>query len=319
MQAITVDRGKVTYQSVYPDPVPQGDEVLIEVELAGICATDLEIVKGYMNFSGVLGHEFVGRVIKGPRNLVDKRVVGSINCVCGKCDLCLSGLSDHCRQRTVIGISGRDGTFADLLTLPSRNVYVVPENVSNDEAVFVEPLAAALQIVQQVRIEPRDRVIVLGDGRLGLLTVQVLSTRGGRGNVILLGKHEEKASFCEKRGIQARLLDDMLIKPEWDVVVDCTGSVDGFATACQLVRPRGKLVLKSTWHPDTPVDLSPLVINEINLIGSRCGPFPDALNALSTQEVVVNGMITSRYKLAQAAQALEKANAPNQIKVVLEK
>jgi threonine dehydrogenase-like Zn-dependent dehydrogenase len=319
MQAITVNQGKVSYSSAHPDPVPNGDEVLIEVELAGICATDLEIVKGYMNFSGILGHEFVGRVVKGPRNLTDKRVVGTINCVCGKCDLCLSGLSDHCRQRTVIGIDGRDGTFAEFLTLPTRNVHLVPDNVSCDEAVFVEPLAAALQIVQQIRIEPRDRIAVVGDGRLGLLTVQVLSNRGGKGNVVLVGKHEEKISFCEKRGIQARLLHDMLIKPEWDVVVDCTGSADGFATACRLVRPRGKLVLKSTWHADSPVDLSPLVINEINLIGSRCGPFPDALKTLSSQEVVVNGLITSRYKLSQGPQALEKAAAPNQIKVVLEK
>ena len=151
------------------------------------------------------------------------------------------------------------------------------------------------------------------------LTVQVLSARAGKGNVLLLGKHEEKISFCEKRGIQARLLDDMLIKQEWDVVVDCTGSADGFAAACQLVRPRGKLVLKSTWHADSPVDLSPLVINEINLIGSRCGPFPEAIKALSSQEIVVNGLITSRYKLAQGREALKKAAAPNQIKVVLER
>ena len=318
MQAIVFENGSASLTHSHPEPVAGADEVLIAVELAGICATDLEILKGYMGFSGVLGHEFVGTVMKGPRDLLGKRVVGTINCVCGKCDMCLSGLSDHCRHRTVLGIDGRDGVFAEYVALPRRNVHLVPDMLSPEEAVFIEPLSAALQIVKQVPIEERHKVIVVGDGRLGLLAVQVLAAQGGKGNVVLLGKHEEKLTFCEKRGIQGIHLDSMIIKPTWDLVVDCTGTPDGFATACRLVRPRGKLVLKSTWVAKKPVDLAPLVINEVTLIGSRCGPFPDAINALAAQQVVVNGMITSHYPLAQGLEALAAAAAPDQIKVVLE-
>ena len=318
MQALVVDQGKVTLTPKYKVPEPQSEEVLISVEMAGICATDLEIIKGYMGFSGVLGHEFVGRVAKGPKDLMGQRVVGTINCVCGQCDMCLSGLSNHCRDRTVLGIDGHDGAFAEFLVLPRRNVHVIPDSLSHDEAVFVEPLAAAIQIVKQVPIEKKHKVVVVGDGRLGLLVIQVIAAYSEKSNAVLLGKHEEKLTFCEKRGLQGIHLDDMRIKPQWDVVVDCTGSADGFATACRLVRPRGKLVLKSTFLPDKPIDLSPLVINEVNLIGSRCGPFPDAIKALAAQEIVVNGMITSRFKLSDGVKALEKAKSSEQIKVVLE-
>ena len=318
MQALIVENGRVRYTGKHPEPKAGSDEVLIAVEEAGICATDLEIEKGYMNFEGVMGHEFVGRAAGGARELKGKRVVGEINCVCGKCDMCQSGLSNHCRVRETIGIQGRDGAFAEYVTLPRRNVHELPETISNDEAIFIEPLAAALQIVKQVPLEPRHKVIVVGDGRLGLLAVQVLARQGGKGKVVLLGEHEEKLMFAEKRGIQGILLEEMIIKPEWDVVVDCTGSAGGFATACSLVRPRGKLVLKSTWAAREAVDLSPLVVDEITLIGSRCGPFADAINALAAQQVVVNGMITSRFKLADGKQALEKSQEPGQIKVVLD-
>ncbi|MBN1764265.1 MAG: alcohol dehydrogenase catalytic domain-containing protein [Sedimentisphaerales bacterium] len=318
MQALVFANGKLEYTLSHPQPKPADDEVLIAVELAGICTTDLEIIKGYMDFTGVPGHEFVGAVEKGPRDLTGKRVVAEINCVCGKCDMCHSGLSNHCRNRQVIGISGRDGAFAEYIVVPRRNVQVVPEAVSNETAIFVEPLAAAQQIVQQVSIEQRHKVVVVGDGRLGLLVVQVLAGIGAKGNVVLLGKNENKLTFAEKRGIQGVLLEDMLIKPEWDIVVDCTGTADGFQTACRLVRPRGKLILKSTFVPDKPVDLSPLVINEVTLIGSRCGPFPNAINALAAQQVVTNGLITASYKLQDGIQAFEKAKNPDQIKVVLE-
>jgi len=325
MDALVFTGGKVEFTSSYPQPKPDTDEVLIAVEMAGVCSTDLEITKGYMGFSGVLGHEFVGTVEKGPKNLQGKRVVADINCVCGQCDMCQSGLSSHCPNRQVIGIQGHDGVFAEYVVVPQRNVHVLPDTLGNNEAIFVEPLAAAMQIVQQVPIEKRNKVIVVGDGRLGLLAVQVLANSGSKGNVVLLGKHEEKLTFAEKRGIQGILLENMLIKPEWDVVVDCTGSPDGFATACQLVRPRGKLVLKSTWATDrqsatdnTPIDLSPLVINEITLIGSRCGPFANAINTLAAQQVVTNGLITSRFKLADGVRAIEAAKQSNQIKVVLQ-
>ncbi len=318
MQAIVIKDGAVSYRESYPEPVLEPEEVLVRVDLAGICSTDLEIVKGYMQFSGVLGHEFVGTVVKGPKDVQGKRVVGDINCVCGKCDMCLSGLSNHCRERKTIGIRNHDGVFAHYVGLPHRNLHVLPANVENDAAIFIEPLAAALQIVKQVPIEPRQKVMVVGDGRLGLLAVQVLAAQGGKGKVVLLGKHEEKLQFCEKRGIQGILLEDMVLRQEWDVVVDCTGSADGFATACKLVRPRGKLVLKSTFAPGPAVDLSPLVVDEITLIGSRCGPFADAINALAATQVVVNGLITARFHLADGVSALKKAADSDQIKVVLD-
>ncbi|MCP4707485.1 MAG: alcohol dehydrogenase catalytic domain-containing protein [Planctomycetes bacterium] len=318
MQALLIEAGKVRYTNSHQTPAPQNDQVLIEVIQAGICSTDLEIVKGYMNFSGVMGHEFVGTVVGGAPDLKGKKVVGEINCVCGKCDMCQSGLSNHCRARQVLGIHNKDGAFAEYLTLPRRNIHVLADSVDNDQAIFVEPLAAALQIVKQVPLESRQKVIVVGDGRLGLLSVQVLAHYGGKGKVVLLGKHEEKIMFAEKRGIQGILLQDMLIKPQWDVVVDCTGSPEGFATACQLVRPRGKLILKSTLAAQQPIDLTPLVIDEITLIGSRCGPFPDAINALAAEQAVVHGLITSRFKLANWEKAFQKAADSNQIKVVLE-
>ena len=318
MQALVLEKGQVCYRRNYPEPKCEKNEVLVAVELAGICRTDLEVIKGYGAFTGVLGHEFVGRVVKGPRELQDKRVVGEINCVCGCCDMCQSGLASHCRVRQVIGIKGRDGVFAEYVALPRRNIHVLPEAVSDETAIFVEPLAAALQIIKQVPMEERNKVIVLGDGRLGLLAVQVLAQKGGRGKVVLLGKHPEKLTFCEKRGIQGILLEEMVIKPEWDVAVDCTGSAAGFATACRLVRPRGKLILKSTWAQAEPVDLSPLVVDEITLIGSRCGPFADAINALAAQQVVVTGLITSRFKLAEGEKALAQAQQAEQIKVVID-
>lgn len=319
MQALLLNKeGNLEFSQTYPEPAANSDEVVVAVETAGICSTDLELTKGYMDFKGVLGHEFVGTVAKGPKKLLGKRVVAEINCVCGKCDMCQSGLSIHCRNRQVIGIQDHDGAFAQYVAVPQRNLHLLPDNISNDLAIFVEPLAAAIQIIQQVPIEPRQKVIVVGDGRLGLLAVQVLANSGGKGNVVLLGKHEDKLTFAEKRGIQGILLEDMQLKPQWDVVVDCTGSADGFATACKLVRPRGKLVLKSIWAPQEKVDLSPLVINEITLIGSRCGPFVNALDALAAEKAVVNGLITSRFKLSDGIEAMQKAKHPSQIKVVLD-
>ncbi|MBN1845811.1 MAG: alcohol dehydrogenase catalytic domain-containing protein, partial [Sedimentisphaerales bacterium] len=313
MQALTCSSRTIRFVADWPDPKPAAEEVLIGVHLAGICGTDLEIAEGYMDFEGVMGHEFVGTVLKGPRDLLGRRVVAQINCICGRCDMCQSGLSNHCRHRQVIGIQGRDGAFAERIAVPKRNLQIVPDSVDNDQAVFIEPLAAAFQIVKQVPIEPRDKVIVVGDGRLGLLAVQVLSRHGKPGNVILLGKHPDKLTFAEKRGIQGVLLAEMLIKPVWDIVVDCTGTADGFATACRLVRPRGRLILKSTRVQGKPVDLSSLVIDEISLIGSRCGPFADAVNALAAQQVVTTGLITARLPLAEGEKAFGLARQADQI------
>ena len=317
MHALVLKDGNLQYQRQYPNPTCPDGELLIAVTLAGICSTDLELARGYMDFTGVLGHEFVGTVAKGPRELVGKRVVGEINCVCGKCDMCQSGLSPHCRNRTVLGIQARDGAFAQYLCLPRANVHTIPDAVSDEQAIFVEPLAAAFQIIKQVPIESRHKVIVIGDGRLGLLAVQVLAQQHPK-KIVLLGKHPAKLSFAEKRGIQGIHLHDMLISPEWDVVVDCTGSASGFALATQLVRPRGQLVLKSTFAEPKPVDLSSLVVNEVTLIGSRCGPFSDAINALAADRIVVNGLVTARFPLDQAPAAFQKAAQPEQIKVLLD-
>lgn len=315
---VRTPQGQLELQRDYPDPKPAPDELLLQVTHAGICGTDLEILKGYSEFHGVPGHEFTATVLKGPKELKNKRVVAEINCPCSRCDMCQSGLANHCRNRTVLGIAGRDGAFAQLLAVPQRNVYPIPDSLSDDQAVFVEPLAAALQIVKQTPIESRDRCLVLGDGPLGLLAVQVLANAAKKGNVLIVGKHPDKLLFAEKRGIQGLHLSDLHVKPEYDLVVDCTGSADGFQTAAHLVRPRGRLVLKSTIAGGGHLDLSPLVVNEILLIGSRCGPFPDAINALAAHQIETNGLISARFPLADAPKALQTAQNPQNLKVLLD-
>lgn len=299
----------------YRDPEPAEGEVLLAVRLAGICATDLEITRGYMGFSGVPGHEFVGTVIKGPRAWKGKRVVAEINCVCGRCDMCQRGLANHCRKRTVVGIQGRDGAFADLLAVPERNLHEVPDAVTDEQAVFVEPLAAAYQVVKQCPIERRMRVAVIGSGRLGLLVAQVLRTCGCQLEVI--GRNPLTLEFCDKKGIQGTLQEDAVARSDRDVVVECSGSPEGFDLATRLVRPRGTLVLKSTYAGAAPLNLATLVINEVALLGSRCGPFGDALNALARREIDVESMISRQLPLARGVEAFELAADPRHIKVLL--
>lgn len=293
----------------------------------GVCATDLELCRGYMGFKGVLGHEFVGvveevntRDAKVARQWTGKRVVGTINCICGKCDMCKAGLREHCRDRTVLGIAGRDGCFAQRFTLPAQNLLAVPDSIDDDRAVFTEPLAAAYQIIRQLTIEGRPFITVLGDGRLGLLCAQVMSQLNA--TVRLVGKHPEKLALCEKWGVKHRVLDDVGLRADQDIVVDCTGSASGLPTAMKMVRPRGKIVMKTTVAPEqsakAPVDLSPLVINEIQVIGSRCGPFGEALTALATQKIDVLSLISRRMKLADGVDALRAARSPGVIKVLLE-
>jgi threonine dehydrogenase-like Zn-dependent dehydrogenase len=298
-------------------PAPSGGagEAVIDVLLAGICATDLEIVRGYMNFRGILGHEFVGRVRKGPGELIGKRVVGEINCVCGKCDLCQSGLSRHCRKRTVLGIAGRDGAFAEQLALPVMNLHLVPDALSDEEAVFVEPLAAAIQVVQQCKIEPRMQVTVIGPGRLGLLVAQVVARTGCKLDVV--GRSAAGLEFCEKKGIQPVPLSSVVPRADRDVVVECSGSPEGLRLAMTLVRPRGTIVLKSTYAGGSTVDLAPIVVNEVTVLGSRCGPFPEALKALARRDVEVASMVSRKFELSRAAEAFEAARDPRNIKVLL--
>jgi threonine dehydrogenase-like Zn-dependent dehydrogenase len=315
MLALVFD-GEVKLRNDYPTPKPRRDEALVAVRMGGVCKTDLEIVKGYMNFRGVMGHEFVGTVVAGPKKWKNKRVVAEINCVCGRCDMCRKGLSNHCRNRTVVGISGREGAFAEHLTLPVRNLHEVPEGVRDEEAVFVEPLAAALQLVRQVKFDPASNVVILGDGRLGQLIARVLKPMVRL--AVLVGKHPSKLEAAEKQGIQTILVEDFVPDAQGDVVVDATGSPSGFELAMKVVRPKGTIVLKSTFAAGEGVNLSPIVINEVKVVGSRCGPFPDALRALAEGRVDVAALITGRYPLTQGPAALTAAENPDAIKVLID-
>jgi threonine dehydrogenase-like Zn-dependent dehydrogenase len=305
------------------EPGPGDGDTLLRVRQAGICSTDLEITRGYMNFNGILGHEFVADVVSSPeKSLIGQRVVGEINIICGRCDLCLSGLSNHCRDRGVLGILNHDGAFADYVRLPANNLHVVPPAVDDDQAVFIEPLAAAFQVTKQLgpqgrggAVEGRRWVTVLGDGRLGLLTAQVLRNAGYP--VRLIGKHPEKLALCEKWSIRSRSLSDISPRHDQDVVVDCTGSAAGFELAMQMVRPRGTIVLKSTVAAGKSLNLAPLVIDEITVLGSRCGPFREALRALAEKEIDVTSLIARRMKLDQGVEAMRLAGSAGVLKVIL--
>jgi threonine dehydrogenase-like Zn-dependent dehydrogenase len=315
MRALVFDQS-LALDPKHPDPNPTDGDTLIKVRQAGICSTDLEITKGYMGFRGVLGHEFVGEVVNSPqRDLIGQRVCGEINIVCGRCDLCMSGLSSHCRSRSVLGILNHDGAFADLVRLPATNLHVLPKTIDDDQAVFIEPLAAAFQVLKQLNLDGRKWVTVLGDGRLGLLVAQVLRNAGCPVRVI--GKHPEKMAMCEKWSIRSRSVDDIQPRHDQDVVVDCTGSAAGFELAMQMTRPRGTIVLKSTVAAGKPLNLAPLVIDEINVIGSRCGPFREAIRALAEKQIDVISLIHRRMKLDQGIEAMNLAARPGVLKVIL--
>lgn len=314
MRAVVFDR-KLRFERDRPKPMPGEGECLLRVRLAGICATDLHITAGYMGFFGVLGHEMVGVVEEGPPEWLGKRAVCEINCVCGRCDMCQRGLSNHCRDRTVLGIAGRDGCFADYVLVPERNLHLVPEVVSDEEAVFVEPLAAAYQVLAQCPIDKRSTVSVVGPGRLGLLVAQVLATTGCKLTVV--GRNREKLERCEKKGVQGIHVDDLVGRKDRDIVVDCTGSPQGLALAMSLVRPRGTIVLKSTYADATTPNLAPLVIDEVTLLGSRCGPFPEAINALARQAVEVRSMISRTFPIEQAVDAFAAAGDSRNLKILL--
>lgn len=307
------ERARVVEQ---PDPTAS-EQAIVRVTLAGICATDLEITRGYMDFRGVLGHEFVGRVEDGPEDWVGARVVGEINIGCGDCASCSEGLERHCPNRRVIGILDADGAFAERIALPLSNLHRVPYSVSDEAAVFTEPLAAAFEILEQVEIQAKHRCYVFGDGRLGLLISQVLHTTGA--SVTTIGKHPDKLALLAKCGIATRLLSDWEIQPEQgDIVVEATGSPAGFARAVDATRPRGFLVLKSTVADAPAIDLSPLVINEIHVVGSRCGPFGPALEALANGAIEVEQMVAEHFPLDLAEAALRKAAEPGVLKVLID-
>ena len=298
------------------EPRAGPDEALLAVRVAGICRTDLEIAKGYMGFSGVMGHEFVGTVLDGPEPWRGKRVVAEINCACTECDACKSALANHCPRRTVLGIDGRDGVFAERVAVPVRNLHEVPEAISDEQAVFVEPLAAAFQIIRQVPPAPGHSAVVLGDGRLGQLAARVLTGRVGK--LLLVGRHAAKLAVAGRAGIATAAAADFAPDGTADVVVDATGSVSGFELAMRTVRPRGTIVLKSTFAAESGMNLAPLVIDEITVVGSRCGPFEDAIRALSGGEIDLSGLVSRRFALADAVAALDAARCPSNIKVLID-
>jgi threonine dehydrogenase-like Zn-dependent dehydrogenase len=315
MRSLVFDKS-ITFDAHRAEPDVAGGDTLLRVRQAGICATDLELAKGYMGFRGILGHEFVADVVSSPnKDLIGQRVVGEINIVCGRCDLCLSGLSTHCRNRSVLGILNHDGAFADFVRLPQTNLHVVPKTVDDDSAVFIEPLAAAFQVLKQVQLDSRKWVTVLGDGRLGLLVAQVVRETGCQIRVI--GKHPQKLGLCEKWSIKARSVDDVVPRHDQDVVVECTGSAGGIELALQMVRPRGVVVLKSTVAAAKPLNLAPAVIDEIQIIGSRCGPFREAIAALGEKRIDVASLIHRRMKLEQGVEAMDLAARPGVLKVLL--
>ncbi len=298
-------------------PLPAApDEARIRVSLSGICSTDLEIVKGYMGFHGILGHEFVGEVEAAPNpNWIGKRVVGEINAACGNCCFCVRGMRNHCTGRTVLGILGRDGSFAEQLSLPIQNLHLVPENLTDEEAVFAEPLAAAFRIVEQLAIRPEDRVTLLGDGKLGLLIAQVLKDRC---RLVVVGRHTERKDFLQQRGIQSLLIDQTApLQRISDIVIDATGSPKGFYLAQQLVRPQGTIVLKTTCVGRPKVDLAKVVIDEVTVVGSRCGPFEPALEALAQKKIDVHPLITEVFPLKKGKEAFRRAAERGVLKVLL--
>jgi threonine dehydrogenase-like Zn-dependent dehydrogenase len=300
------------------DPPVAENEALVRVTLSGICNTDLEIVRGYAGFEGTIGHEFVGIVEQAPDNsLIGRRVVGEINAGCGKCELCTAGDPRHCARRTVLGIVGRDGAHAEFLRLPTVNLLTVPDEVSDEQAVFTEPLAAAYGITEQVSVSQDTRVAVIGDGKLGLLCAQALATTGA--SVTLIGKHENKLAIARRRGIETLMLADAdAMSRAVDVVVEASGAESGFALALNLLRPRGTLVLKSTFQGRTSIDAAHIVVQEIRVIGSRCGRFAPALDLLKNKQVDVESMITDRFPLSKGVEAMQRATERGVLKVLLE-
>lgn len=309
MKGLWVEDGRVRLRDNTPRPVPPTGWALVAVANAGICGTDLQILRGYADFTGVLGHEFVGRVVEGSPQWLNRRVVGEINVGCGRCDRCLASNAGHCARRRVLGIRGLNGAFAEFLVLPEHNLHAVPDCVTDEEASFVEPLAAALRIVEQVEIPANARLLVIGDGRLGQLAARALHAAGH--HVEVAGRHAAKLDRLQQFGIALKSPDAL----DYDVAIECTGSPTGFAAALEFLRPQGTLVLKSTYAAPLQINSPDLVVNEIKVVGSRCGPFAPAIHALAKRTVAVADLVDATYSLDEAEQAVEKAAEPGVIKV----
>ncbi len=322
MRALWLENNKIELRDV---PQPQKpNEALVKIRKAGICSTDLELVKGYYPYIGVLGHEFVGEVVsltpspspegRGESLRVGDRVVGDINAVCGACEQCLNGRPTHCENRTVLGIVNRDGVFAEFTQLPITNLHKVPASVPDEMAVFTEPLAAALEIQEQINIQPTDRVLLVGAGRLGQLIAQTLALTGC--DLRVVARHKRQQELLSARGI--RIIDEGDVQRwRWDVVVEATGSPSGFTLARQAIRPRGTLVLKSTYKGEMNVNFSSIVVDEVNIIGSRCGPFEPALRLMESKQIDPTVLIDDEFPLNDALKAFERAAQAGTLKVLM--
>jgi alcohol dehydrogenase len=315
MLAVHLESGRVEARRQPLPRVPKGF-ARIRLLAAGICSTDLELQRGYYGFRGTPGHEFVGEVTAAEDpGWIGKRVAGEINLACGACEWCERDLGRHCPHRTVLGIVKHPGAFREFLTLPLRNLHIVPASISDEQAVFIEPVAAACEILDQVRVLAGAPIAVLGDGKLGLLIAQVLRARGAR--VHLYGRHREKLRLVETDGVTTEVIGKVLPQPAWPMVVDATGSSEGLRTAVSLCEPRGTVIMKSTVHGVVKIDTAPVIVDEITLIGSRCGRFAPAIRLLATGKVKVDPLISDRFPLDRAAEAFKKAAMNGVLKVLL--
>lgn len=322
MKAVVFDN-KLKLDNNYPKPMPQKGEALIRVSLAGICNTDYEITKGYMGYVGVLGHEFVGIVEEvnsdkaEDKKWIGKRVVAEISWGCDdpNCEWCAKKNYRHCPNRHTIGIWKKDGCMAEYITIPTNILFEVPENVTDEQAVFVEPLAAACEILEQLHIEPTSKILVLGDGKLGLTTALTLNAHNL--DVLLVGKHQNKLDIAEKQGVKTCLLENLDMQKQFDVVVEATGSASGFETSMALTKPRGVLVLKSTVATGKELNLAPIVINEITVLGSRCGQFGPALRLLENKRIDFAPFISGAYPIENALDAFEANKSKDTLKILI--
>jgi len=314
MKALHFDGQKMTFLTDHNNPKP--GETLVKINLAGICGTDIEILNGYMSYQGIPGHEFVG-VVKESENahLIGKRVVGEINVGCGICESCKKGLERHCPHRTVLGILRRDGAFAQYLSLPEKNVHVIPDQIKDEQAIFVEPLAAAFEIKEQINLKQESNIALVGDGRLAQLVALVLNLSCQ--NITCYGRHKNKLELLKNLGIKTKIGIDSDDNQKFDLVVEATGSNSGFTDSMKLIKPKGTVILKSTLASKTNLDLTSMVINEVSVIGSRCGPFRPAINALASGRISVDNLIDSTYSLEKFQDAFEQAKKPDILKVLL--
>jgi threonine dehydrogenase-like Zn-dependent dehydrogenase len=315
VKALWLEKGAVRMADM-PAPSAGPGEALVRVRLAGLCRTDLELARGYYSFAGIPGHEFVGEVVEAPdaREWIGRRVVAEINVACGECAACRAGHRTHCERRTVIGIRGRHGALAEIVTVPAANLHAVPDALPDAVAVFAEPVAAALEVQEQVRIGPDLRVVVIGDGKLGQLVARTLALTGCELRVV--GRHQDKLARLRGRGIDAG--DASGVPARWaDLAVECTGHPDGLARATALARARGTIVLKSTYEGLASVNLSAIVVDEMTLVGSRCGPMDKAVALLAHDDLGVGDLVTATYPLAQAGEAFAAAARPGVLKVLV--